>query len=92
MRLSLFVGALTQAVGDPVKSTTLGPKGMNKILQSGSTRDISVTNEGATILTSIKLDNAAAMILVDISKIQDVTRSEMRRRLFVFWPRSHQES
>jgi len=67
-RLSSFVGAL--AVGDLVKST-LGPKGMNKILQSGSTGDINVTNDGATILKAIQLDNAAAKILVNISKVQD---------------------
>ncbi|KAL2072781.1 hypothetical protein VTL71DRAFT_12124 [Oculimacula yallundae] len=59
-RLSAFVGAI--AVGDLVKST-LGPKGMDKILQSGST--------GATILKSIALDNAAAKVLVNISKVQD---------------------
>ncbi|KIK70955.1 hypothetical protein GYMLUDRAFT_33045 [Collybiopsis luxurians FD-317 M1] len=67
-RLSSFVGAL--ALGDLVK-TTLGPKGMNKILQSSSTGEISVTNDGATILKSIQLDNAAAKILVNISKVQD---------------------
>ncbi|KAG8931242.1 T-complex protein 1 subunit beta [Tulasnella sp. 419] len=67
-RLSSFVGAL--ALGDLVKST-LGPKGMNKILQSGSTGDVNVTNDGATILKSIQLDNAAAKILVNISKVQD---------------------
>ncbi|KAI0829222.1 chaperonin Cpn60/TCP-1 family [Trametes gibbosa] len=67
-RLASFVGAL--ALGDLVKST-LGPKGMNKILQSGSSGDISVTNDGATILKSIQLDNAAAKILVNISKVQD---------------------
>jgi T-complex protein 1 subunit beta len=67
-RLSSFVGAL--ALGDLVKST-LGPKGMNKILQSASSGDIQVTNDGATILKSIQLDNAAAKILVNISKVQD---------------------
>jgi len=67
-RLSSFVGAL--ALGDLVKST-LGPKGMNKILQSTSTGDINVTNDGATILKAIQLDNAAAKILVNISKVQD---------------------
>ena len=67
-RLSSFVGAL--ALGDLVKST-LGPKGMNKILQSSSTGEISVTNDGATILKAIQLDNAAAKILVNISKVQD---------------------
>ena len=58
------------AIGDLVKST-LGPKGMNKILQSASTGEINVTNDGATILKSIQLDNAAAKILVNISKVQD---------------------
>ncbi|RXW22750.1 hypothetical protein EST38_g3107 [Candolleomyces aberdarensis] len=67
-RLASFVGAL--ALGDLVKST-LGPKGMNKILQSGSTGEINVTNDGATILKAIQLDNAAAKILVNISKVQD---------------------
>lgn len=67
-RLSSFVGAL--AIGDLVKST-LGPKGMNKILQSASSGEVNVTNDGATILKSIQLDNAAAKILVNISKVQD---------------------
>ncbi|KXS19199.1 hypothetical protein M427DRAFT_109051 [Gonapodya prolifera JEL478] len=66
-RLSSFVGAI--AVGDLVK-TTLGPKGMDKILQS-SNGDIVVTNDGATILKSIALDNPAAKVLVNISKVQD---------------------
>src|SRR3984957_519881 len=67
-RISSFVGAM--AIGDLVKST-LGPKGMNKILQSASTGEIMVTNDGATILKSIALDNAAAKVLVNISKVQD---------------------
>merc|ERR1712000_306610 len=67
-RLSAFVGAI--AVGDLVKST-LGPKGMDKILQSASTGEIMVTNDGATILKSIALDNAAAKVLKEISKVQD---------------------
>ena len=52
--------------------STLGPKGMNKILQSVGSTDIVVTNDGATILKSIYLDNPAAKILVNISKVQDV--------------------
>ncbi|WVR03171.1 T-complex protein 1, beta subunit [Kwoniella sp. DSM 27419] len=67
-RMSSFIGAM--ALGDLVKST-LGPKGMNKILQSTSNGSITVTNDGATILKSIHLDNAAAKILVNISKVQD---------------------
>ncbi|CAD5211560.1 unnamed protein product [Bursaphelenchus okinawaensis] len=69
-RLSLFVGAI--AIGDLVKST-LGPKGMDKILVSGNAQNqnIQVTNDGATILRSIGVDNPAAKVLVDISLTQD---------------------
>jgi T-complex protein 1 subunit beta len=66
-RLSSFTGAI--AVGDLVKST-LGPKGMDKILQTAQ-GSIQVTNDGATILSCIGIDNPAAKILVDISKVQD---------------------
>lgn len=69
-RLSSLLGAIS--IADMVK-TTLGPKGMDKILQRVSQNDqsISITNDGATILKSIHLDNAAAKILVDIAKTQD---------------------
>lgn len=45
---------------------------MDKILQSMGSRDggISVTNDGATILRAIHVDNAAAKVLVDIAKTQ----------------------
>ena len=65
-----FVGAI--AVADLVK-TTLGPKGMDKILVSmgdpNQRKAITVTNDGATILSSIHVDNPAAKILIDISKV-----------------------
>lgn len=68
-RLSSFIGAI--AVGDLVKST-LGPKGMDKILVSGSNpNNVQVTNDGATILQSIGVDNPAAKVLVDLSRVQD---------------------
>lgn len=68
-RLSSFIGAI--AIGDLIKST-LGPKGMDKILQSFSkNEEIQVTNDGATILKSIGVDNPAAKILVELSKVQD---------------------
>jgi len=69
-RLSSFIGAII--MGDLVKST-LGPKGMDKILVGMGRNDgrIEVTNDGATILRSIGVDNPAAKILVDISKTQD---------------------
>lgn len=60
------------AIADLVK-TTLGPKGMDKILQHVDPNDqsISITNDGATILSKVPLDNAAAKVLVDMSKVQD---------------------
>mmetsp|Transcript_13854 Transcript_13854/g.17271 ORF Transcript_13854/g.17271 Transcript_13854/m.17271 type:complete len:528 (+) Transcript_13854:102-1685(+) len=69
-RMSSLMGAI--AISDLVKST-LGPKGMDKILQSMSSRDhtIEVTNDGATILRSVHVENAAAKVLVDIAKTQD---------------------
>ena len=52
--------------------TTLGPKGMDKILLSMSDpKNVQVTNDGATILKGIYLDNPAAKVLVDISKTTD---------------------
>merc|ERR1719424_2795465 len=48
---------------------------MDKILQpmpgEGSRNTTTVTNDGATILKSVWIDNPAAKILVDISKTQD---------------------
>ena len=69
-RLSSFIGAI--AIGDLVKST-LGPKGMDKILV-GTGRNagqVEVTNDGATILKAVGVDNPAAKILVDMSRVQD---------------------
>lgn len=69
---SSFIGAI--AVADLVK-TTLGPRGMDKILvplaAGPKNKHISVTNDGATILRSMHVDNPAAKILIDISKTQD---------------------
>merc|ERR1712226_849306 len=69
-RLSSFVGAM--AIGDLVKST-LGPKGMDKILMSmgSGTGSIEVTNDGATILRAVGVDNPAAKVLVEMSRVQD---------------------
>jgi len=55
---SSIIGAL--AVADLVK-TSLGPKGMDKILQSSDRGgSVSVTNDGATILKSILIDVRSA--------------------------------
>lgn len=54
-------------MGDLVKST-LGPKGLDKILQpmqveAARREKATVTNDGATILKSVWLENPAAKIL-----------------------------
>ncbi|XP_026468257.1 T-complex protein 1 subunit beta-like [Ctenocephalides felis] len=69
-RLSSFIGAI--AIGDLVKST-LGPKGMDKILvaHGRNSGQVEVTNDGATILKAVGVDNPAAKILVDMSRVQD---------------------
>jgi T-complex protein 1 subunit beta len=55
-----------------VKST-FGPKGMDKILVSHGRSEghVGITNDGATILKAIGVDNPAAKILVDMSRVQD---------------------
>eukprot|EP00094_Tigriopus_californicus_P001561 TCALIF_01509-PA protein Name:"Similar to CCT2 T-complex protein 1 subunit beta (Bos taurus)" AED:0.17 eAED:0.17 QI:0/0.66/0.57/0.85/1/1/7/230/536 len=69
-RLSSFVGAM--AIGDLVKST-LGPKGMDKILwgMGRNEGEVQVTNDGATILKAVGVDNPAAKVLVNMSRVQD---------------------
>lgn len=69
-RLSNFLGAMV--VGDIVKST-LGPKGMDKMLVSyiDNHQTLKITNDGATILKSIGFDNPAAKILVNMASAQD---------------------
>jgi len=67
-RLQSFIGAI--AIADLVKST-LGPMGMDKILLSTTGKDMKVTNDGATILKSVVVDNPAANVLINMSKVQD---------------------
>ena len=50
--------------------TSLGPKGLDKILISPD-GDITVTNDGATILGQMDITNHAAKLLVELSKSQD---------------------
>ncbi|ETN39464.1 T-complex protein 1 subunit epsilon [Cyphellophora europaea CBS 101466] len=50
--------------------TSLGPKGLDKILISPD-GDITVTNDGATILGQMEITNHAARLLVELSKSQD---------------------
>src|SRR5512136_760657 len=53
-----------------VLRTTLGPRGMDKMLID-SLGDITITNDGATILNEIEVEHPAAKMMVEISKTQD---------------------
>src|SRR3990167_5643653 len=61
--------AVAYAVANIVK-TTLGPKGMDKMLVS-DLGDIVITNDGATILEEMNVDHPAAKLMVEIAKTQD---------------------
>ncbi|MEK6913145.1 MAG: thermosome subunit alpha [Nanoarchaeota archaeon] len=50
--------------------TTLGPKGMDKMLVS-PTNEITVTNDGVTILEEMQIEHPAAKMMVDIARTQD---------------------
>ncbi|KAL1529247.1 hypothetical protein AB1Y20_000202 [Prymnesium parvum] len=50
--------------------TSLGPKGMDKMLQSPD-GDVTITNDGATILEQMRVDNQIGKLLVELSKSQD---------------------
>ncbi|MGD0510399.1 MAG: TCP-1/cpn60 chaperonin family protein, partial [Candidatus Micrarchaeaceae archaeon] len=61
--------AVAVAVAGAVK-TTLGPKGMDKMLVS-DLGDVTITNDGATILEEMNVEHPVAKIMVNIAKTQD---------------------
>ncbi|XP_031559380.1 T-complex protein 1 subunit epsilon-like [Actinia tenebrosa] len=50
--------------------TSLGPKGMDKMMVSPD-GEVTVTNDGATILGRMEVDHEVAKLLVELSKAQD---------------------
>ncbi|KAH8859368.1 T-complex protein 1 subunit delta [Schistosoma japonicum] len=68
IRSSNIVAA--KAVADAIR-TSLGPKGMDKMIQEAK-GDVTITNDGATILKQMKLLHPAAKMLVELSKAQDI--------------------
>ncbi|RDA89824.1 hypothetical protein CP533_3015 [Ophiocordyceps camponoti-saundersi (nom. inval.)] len=58
-----------RTVANLVKSS-LGPRGLDKILISPD-GDITVTNDGATIMQQMEIGNHVAKLLVELSKSQD---------------------
>merc|ERR1712054_247092 len=53
-----------------IVKTSLGPRGLDKILISPD-GDITITNDGATILQQMEISNHVAKLLVELSKSQD---------------------
>ena len=50
--------------------TTLGPKGMDKMIVD-SLGDITITNDGVTILKEMQIEHPAAKMIVEVAKTQD---------------------
>jgi len=53
-----------------IVKTTLGPKGMDKMLVDSSD-EITVTNDGVTILNEMRIEHPAAKMMVEIAKTQE---------------------
>ena len=58
-----------RVIGEVLK-TTLGPRGMDKMLID-SLGEITITNDGAAILNEIDVEHPAAKMMVEIAKTQD---------------------
>ncbi|MFW6321488.1 MAG: TCP-1/cpn60 chaperonin family protein, partial [Halohasta sp.] len=59
-----------KAVANAVR-TTLGPKGMDKMLV-GSSGDVVITNDGATILDEMDIEHPAAQMITEVAQTQEV--------------------
>ena len=58
-----------QVIAEVLKST-LGPRGMDKMLID-SLGDITITNDGATVLDEIDVQHPAAKMIIEVAKTQD---------------------
>jgi len=56
-------------VGETVR-TTLGPKGMDKMIVD-SLGDVTITNDGVTILEEMNIEHPAAKMIVEVAKTQE---------------------
>ena len=50
--------------------TSLGPQGLDKMMVSGD-GDVTITNDGATILEKMEVQHHVAKLMVELSKSQD---------------------
>ena len=54
-----------------IVKTSLGPQGLDKMLVD-DIGDVTITNDGATIMKQMELIHPTAKMLVEISKAQDI--------------------
>ncbi|XP_039751123.1 T-complex protein 1 subunit delta [Pararge aegeria] len=59
-----------KAVSDAIR-TSLGPRGMDKMIQAAN-GEVTITNDGATILKQMSVIHPAAKMLVELSRAQDI--------------------
>jgi hypothetical protein len=59
-----------KAIASAVRST-LGPRGMDKMLVNQSGGDIVITNDGATILGEIAVKHPGAKMVIEVARTQD---------------------
>jgi chaperonin GroEL (HSP60 family) len=62
--------AAASALADAVRST-LGPKGLDKMLVSGGDNNATVTNDGVTVLEKAEVEHPTAKMLIAQSSAQD---------------------
>ena len=58
-----------QAISNAVK-TSLGPEGLDKMIVD-DVGDVTITNDGATILQKLEVEHPAAKCLVQLAHLQD---------------------
>lgn len=63
--------------------TSLGPRGMDKMIRN-SRGEVTITNDGATILKQMQVMHPTAKMLVEISKAQDIEAGDGTTSVVVF--------
>ena len=58
------------AIADAIR-TSLGPRGMDKMIQAGD-GSVTISNDGATIMSQMDVYHPTAKMLVELSKSQDI--------------------
>ena len=71
-----------RAIAEMIR-TTYGPKGMDKMLVD-ALGDVTITNDGATILDKAEVQHPAAKMLVHVAKSQDSEVGDGTKRAVIF--------